>query len=181
MPLGFAQFLTVEIILFENCYLCVETTLLFHLPRQDRKIQSFLPILGLGGIGSRFFLPMGTTKPPPSGSGKLVWFDRKPVKIGQIQISNSRWQFNQFPPVSRPVWPVNRSGLSGNRELNKKTNGKLTLFQNLNVCIICFSLNEPSNLLLYYFYITTMYNMFYIVYVYFCMHVFLTSNARKVY
>ena len=34
----------------------------------------------------------------------------------------------------------------------------------MNVCIICFSLNEPSNPLLYYFYI---------VFVYFCMHVFL--------
>jgi len=121
---------------------------------------------------SRFFLPTGTTKPPPSGSGKPVRFDRKPVKTGQIQISNYRWQFNRFPPVSRPVWPVNRSGLSGNRELNKKTDGKSTLVQNLNICITCFSLNEPSNPLLYYFYINTMYNMFCIVFVYFCMHAF---------
>ena len=51
----------------------------------------------------RVFLPTGTTKPSPSGSGKPVQFDRKPVKIGQIQISNSRWQFNRFPPVSRSV------------------------------------------------------------------------------
>ena len=43
----------------------------------------------------------------------------------------------------------------------------------MNVCIIYFSLNEPSNPLLYYFYINTMYNMFYIIFVYFCMHVFL--------
>ena len=130
----------------------------------------------------RFFLPTGTTKPPPSGSGKSVRFDRKLIKTGQIQISNSRWQFNRFPPVSWPVWPVNRSCLSGNREL-KKADGKCTLVQNLNVCITCFSLNEPSNPLLYYFYINTMYNMFYIVFVYFCMHAFfcLTSNACKVY
>ena len=33
----------------------------------------------------------------------------------------------------------------------------------MNVCIICFSLNEPFNFFLYYFYI---------VCVYFCMHVF---------
>ena len=65
--------------------------------------------------------------------------------------------------------------------VEQKTDGKPTLVQNLNVCITCFSLNEPSNPLLYYFYINTMYNMFYIVFVYFCMHVFLTSNARKVY
>ena len=53
----------------------------------------------------------------------------------------------------------------------------------MNVCIACFSLNKPSNHLLYYFYINTMYNMFYIVFVYFCMHVFfcLTSNPRKLY
>ena len=37
----------------------------------------------------------------------------------------------------------------------------------MNICITCFNLNEPSNSLLYYFY------MFYIVFVYFCMHVFL--------
>ena len=43
----------------------------------------------------------------------------------------------------------------------------------MNVCITHFSLNEPSNPLLYYFYINTMYNMFYIVFVYFYMHVFL--------
>ena len=45
----------------------------------------------------------------------------------------------------------------------------------MNVCITCFNLNEPSNSLLYYFY------MFYIVFVYFCMHAFfcLTSNLRK--
>ena len=43
----------------------------------------------------------------------------------------------------------------------------------MNICITCFSLNEPSNPLLYYFYINTMYNIFYIVFVYFCMHVFL--------
>ena len=34
----------------------------------------------------------------------------------------------------------------------------------MNVCIICFSLNEPSNPFLYYFYI---------VFVYFCKYVFL--------
>ena len=34
----------------------------------------------------------------------------------------------------------------------------------MNVCITYFSLNEPSNPVLYYFYI---------VFVYFCMHAFL--------
>ena len=53
----------------------------------------------------------------------------------------------------------------------------------LNECLYNIFLNEPSNPFLYYFYINTMYNMFYIVFVYFCMHTFfcLTSNARKVY
>ena len=43
----------------------------------------------------------------------------------------------------------------------------------MNVCITC-CLNEPSNTLLYYFYI---------VFVYFCMHIFFcsTSNPRKLY
>ena len=42
----------------------------------------------------------------------------------------------------------------------------------LNECLCNIFLNEPSNSLLYYFYINTMYNMFYIVFVYFCMHAF---------
>ena len=49
------------------------------------------------------FFTTGEVKPPPSGSGLPVRFDRKRVKIGQIQISNYRRQFNRFPPVSRPV------------------------------------------------------------------------------
>jgi len=37
-----------------------------------------------------FFLPTGQVKPPPSGSGLPVRFDRKRIKTGQIQISNYR-------------------------------------------------------------------------------------------
>ena len=62
-----------------------------------------------------FFLPTVRTKPLPAGSGKPDRFDRLPEKTGQIQISNQKLQFNRFPPVSRPVRPVNRTGLSGNR------------------------------------------------------------------
>ena len=61
-------------------------------------------------VTTRVFLPTGLTKPPPSGSGKPDRFDRLPKKTGQIQISNKKRQFNQFLPVSRPVWPVYRSG-----------------------------------------------------------------------
>ena len=39
----------------------------------------------------------------------------------------------------------------------------------MNVCITCFSLNEPSNSFLCYFYI---------VFVYFCMHVFFLFNFK---
>ena len=49
---------------------------------------------------SGFFFPTGLMKPPPSSSGKPVRFDRKPVKTGQIQISNHSGQFNRFPPVN---------------------------------------------------------------------------------
>ena len=58
-----------------------------------------VPVISALGI----FLPTGPLKPPGSGSGKPDRFDRKPVKTGQIQISNYRRQFNRFPPVSRPV------------------------------------------------------------------------------
>jgi hypothetical protein len=51
--------------------------------------------------------------PGPSGSGKPDRFDRLPKKPVQIQISNKKQQFNRFPPVSRPVRPVYRSGLTG--------------------------------------------------------------------
>ena len=43
----------------------------------------------------------------------------------------------------------------------------------MNIYITCFSLNEPSNHLLYYFYIVFVY----FVYMFFC----LTSNPRKLY
>jgi len=70
-----------------------------------------------------FFFPTDRLKPPRSGSGKPLRFDRKPEKTDQIQISNKKRQFNRFPPVSRPVRPVNRSGLSGNRGVEQKTDG----------------------------------------------------------
>ena len=64
-----------------------------------------------------FFLPTDPTKPPPSGSGKPDRFDRLPKNTGQIQISNKKWQFNRFPPVSWPVRPVYRFGLTGYRSV----------------------------------------------------------------
>ena len=76
---------------------------LFHLPLSELAFQP------------GFFYRNFRTEPPPTGSSKPDRFDRLPEKTGQIQISNQKWQFNRFPPVSRPVRPVNRSGLSGNR------------------------------------------------------------------
>ena len=39
------------------------------------------------------------------------------VVTSQIQILNKKRQFNRFPPVSRPVWPVYRSGLTDYRSV----------------------------------------------------------------
>ena len=102
-----------------------------HMPARAPAIQTpavsfFTPIQG-------FFLPTGPLKPPASGSGKPDRFDRKSVKTSQIQISNYRRQFNRFPPVNRRVWPVNQSGLSGNRSVEQKTdfNSKFEFLYNM--------------------------------------------------
>ena len=49
------------------------------------------------------FLQTVLVKPPATGSGKPDRFDWLPEKTDQIQISNQKRQFNQFPPISRPV------------------------------------------------------------------------------
>jgi len=70
-----------------------------------------------------FFSPTGWMKSPLSGSGKPDRFDRLPEKTGQIQTSNQKRQFNRFPPVSRPVRSLNRSGWVVTGVLNKKIDG----------------------------------------------------------
>jgi len=59
-----------------------------------------------GAASPSGFFTDGPTKPPPSNSSKPDRFDWLSKKIGQIQISNKKWQFNRFPLVSRPVRPV---------------------------------------------------------------------------
>jgi len=81
----------------------------------QQKTLHFLALLSPG-----FFLPTGRMKLPPSGSGEPDWFDRFPEKTDQIQIPNQKRQFNRFPPVSRPFRSLNRSSLSGNRDVKQK-------------------------------------------------------------
>ena len=54
--------------------------------RTQKKLKNRVRDEALAG----FFLPTGHLKPPASGFGKPDWFDQKPVKTSQIQISNYR-------------------------------------------------------------------------------------------
>ena len=62
------------------------------------------------GCYQGFFLPTGGIKPPPIGYDKSDRFDRLPKKIGQIQISNKKRQFNRLAGRldrwTGPVWVV---------------------------------------------------------------------------
>ena len=106
---------------------------------------------------------LGSRPSPPYNKG-FTYRPVRPNRCGPVPVYRSGLAGNRSVPVefkfrSTTGLPV---GLTSNRS-NSGLNSNARKVYYMNVCITCFSLNEPSNSFLYYFYI---------VFVYFYMHAF---------